>query len=291
MNPYLGLALAVLSVSFSSLFIKLAHAPSLVIAFYRIFFTVLILAPYTIYKHHAEFKELHKKEVFLAIISGAFLALHLVTWFLSLEYTTVASSTVLVTTQPIFVVIGSYIFFQEKIPFKALFGGIIALLGSIFIGVTDFTISGNALWGDILALIGAIAVSGYFLFGRHLRKRLSLLPYVLIVYASGVVVLFVCMLFTKTSFIGYGFNDYGLFLALAIICTIFGHTVFNWALKYIKAPIVSIAILGEPIAASLWVATILVPHEYPSVTQGIGGAIILIGLALFTKVLITANVE
>lgn len=289
MNPYFGLALGVLAASFSSLFIKLADAPSLVIAFYRILFTFLILAPYTIYKFRAEFKALRPKEVLQAIMSGAFLALHFVTWFSSLNYTTVASSTVLVTTQPIFVVLGSYVFFREKIPLKAMFGGLIALLGSIFIGLSDFSISGTALWGDTLALIGAVAVSGYFLFGRHLRKKVSLMPYVLMVYASGSLVLLVCMLFTRTSFFGYGMQDYSLFLALAIVCTIFGHTVFTWALKYIKAPIVSIAILGEPIAASLWVATILVPHEYPSLTQVIGGSIILIGLALFTRVLMKEN--
>ena len=111
MNPYFGLVLGVLAASFSSLFIKLAHAPALAIAFYRILFTFIILAPYTIFKYREEFKALTLHEVFQAIISGAFLALHFVTWFSSLKYTTVASSTVLVTTQPIFVVLGSYLIF------------------------------------------------------------------------------------------------------------------------------------------------------------------------------------
>lgn len=284
MNPSIGLALGVIAASFSSLFIKLSDAPTLTVAFYRLTLTVILLMPYTLYKHGKEISALSKNDIFKGVMSGVFLALHFVTWFASLNYTTVASSTVLVTTQPIFVVIGSYIFFKEKIPLMALVGGAIALAGGMYIGLSDFTADGKALLGDALALAGAIAVSGYFLFGRFLRKNLSLLPYVLLVYGSGSVVLFISMLVTDTNFIGYAFKDYALFLALAVVCTIFGHTVFNWALKYIKAPVVSVAILGEPIGASVWAALLL--SEYPSWNQVVGAAIILLGLLVFTRAML-----
>lgn len=280
MNPYLALTLGVVAASFSSLFIKLSDATPLAIAFYRLLFTVILLTPYTFFKHYRELKSLSRKNVLLGLLSGVFLALHFETWFASLKYTTVASSTVLVATQPIFVVIGSYVFFKERVTRRALLGGAIALAGSMYIGITDFDVNGKALFGDMLAIIGAIAVSGYFLFGRHLRKELSLMPYVFLVYCSGTIVLFLSMLLTKTNFTGYPLKAYMLFFALAIICTIFGHTVFNWALKYIKAPVVSVAILGEPLGASVWAALLL--KEYPTANQAVGGMFILIGLSVFT---------
>lgn len=288
MNPYLGITLGVVAASFSSLFIKLSHAPFMAIAFYRLSFTFIILMPYTLYKYRTELAKLSSKEIYRGIMAGVFLAIHFLTWFASLQYTTVASSTVLVTTQPIFAVIGSFYFFHEKIPFGSMLGGAIALAGGIFIGITDFKVSGSALFGDILALTGAVAVSGYFLFGRYLRRSLSLLPYVLLVYGSGTIVLLFGMIISGTKFLGYSTLDYSLFLALAVICTIFGHTVFNWALKYIKAPVVSIAILGEPIGASFWAALVL--KEYPSLSQIVGGIIILIGLGIFTRSMLAQDV-
>ncbi|HEX3031412.1 MAG TPA: DMT family transporter [Bacillota bacterium] len=279
-NPYLAILVGVLAVSFSSLFVKLSSAPAIVIATYRLLFTFLILAPYTAAVKREDLRALTLKDTLLAAVSGCFLAMHFVTWFLSLQYTSVASSVVLVTTQPIFVVIGSYLCFRESVPLKSMVGGVIALAGSFYIGATDFQLGSQALWGDFLALAAAILVSGYLLIGRRLRSRISLPAYTFVLYGASSLTLVLATWGAGLDFYPYSTRDWLLFLALAIVCTIMGHTVFNWALRYVQASVVAVSVLGEPIGAIVWALLFL--SEAPSLRQLIGGAIILTGLLIFT---------
>lgn len=280
-NPYVAVLAGVLAVSFSALFVRLSAAPALIIATYRLLFTFLLLAPFTLVRHYRDLTQLSLRQVGLACISGIFLALHFATWFVSLNYTSVASSVVLVTTQPIFVVIGSYLFFHEKISTKALWGGALALSGSIYIGATDFQVGGQAFLGDLLALAAAILVSGYLLIGRKLRAEINLPSYTFYTYGTSSLTLIVASYLTQTSFGPYPLQEWALFGALAVVCTIGGHTVFNWALKYVQASVVAVSILGEPLGAILWASLFL--HETPTLRQSIGGLIILLGLFVFTR--------
>ncbi|KKM11647.1 membrane protein [Clostridiales bacterium PH28_bin88] len=275
-NPYMVLVLAVVAVSFGSLFSRLAEAPPLIIATYRMLFTVALLAPATLATCRRELASLGCMDVLTALASGVFLALHFYTWITSLGYTTVASSTVLVTTHPIFVVIGSYLFLKEKIALKALAAGIAAMAGVILIGAGDFRLGQDALLGDLLAVSGAVLVSGYMLIGRKLRQRLSILAYTFLVYGSSTVVLLLLTLATKTPMFPYPPVTWLLFLGLALVPTIGGHTLFNWVLGYLPAPVVSVSILGEPVGAT--VLAMLFLAEVPSLQQLIGGAVILLGL-------------
>lgn len=280
-NPYLAVLAGVLAVSFSAVFVRLSEAPALMIATYRLLFTFLLLAPFTLAKYYRELTQLSLKQVALACMSGIFLALHFATWFVSLNYTSVASSVVLVTTQPIFVVIGSYLFFHEKVSTKALWGGALALLGSIYIGATDFQVGGQALFGDFLALTAAILVSGYLIIGRKLRAEISLSSYTFCTYGASSLTLIIASYLTHTPFGPYPLHEWALFGALAVVCTIGGHTVFNWALKYVQASVVAVSILGEPLGAILWASLFL--HETPTLRQSLGGLIILLGLFVFTR--------
>lgn len=163
-NPYLAIFIGIISVSTSAILVKLAAgAPAAIIANYRLLFAVIFMLPIILYKYRDEFKLIHKKDWIYSALAGVFLATHFILWFESLNYTSVASSVVLVTLQPIFAFIGTYIFFQERFSQAAIISMFIALLGSIIIGWGDFQIEGMALFGDILALLGAIAVTGYFL--------------------------------------------------------------------------------------------------------------------------------
>ncbi|MEI6825799.1 MAG: DMT family transporter [Desulfuromonadales bacterium] len=280
-NPYLAVLVGVFAVSFSALFVRLATAPALMIATYRLLFTFLLLAPYSLFRYRAELVATSWRQRGLAAASGICLALHLVTWFISLHYTSVASSVVLVTTQPIFVVIGSWIFFRERVSRIAMIGGAVALCGSVVIGAADFQIGREAFWGDLLALAAAIFVSGYLLIGRRLRGGVSLPVYTFYTYGSSTVALLLTCLVAGTPFAPYPATDWLLFLALAVVCTIFGHTVFNWVLRHVQASVVSVSILGEPLGAILWASIFL--REYPTLRQAIGGGIIFTGLFIFTS--------
>ena len=149
-NPYLVLFIAIVGVSFGSFLAKLSDAPALIIATYRNGFATVILAPFALFMCRNEFKNLSLRDGLAALVSGIFLAFHFATWILSLDYTSVASSTVLVTLQPVFVVLGSYIFLKETVSKKALLAGLLAIVGSVIIGLSDFRIGGMALWGTSL---------------------------------------------------------------------------------------------------------------------------------------------
>lgn len=279
-SPYIAIVIGVLSVSTAAVFVKLAEsAPASIIANYRLLLAVIIMAPYILLKHRHEFSSISKRDWLLSSFAGIFLAFHFILWFQSLNYTSVASSVVLVTLQPIFAFLGTYLFFKEKFTIGAVLSMIIALTGSIIISWGDFQISGLALLGDFLALLGAVMVTGYFLLGQNVRKRLSLMTYTFVVYSISSVTLIIYNLLLQHPFTGYPMNDWLVFIALAIIPTFFGHTMFNWTLKWVSTSTISMSIVFEPIGASILAYFFL--GEMVSWSQWLGGTIVILGLSLF----------
>ncbi|MEG0386168.1 MAG: DMT family transporter [Solibacillus sp.] len=278
-NPYIPIFIGVISVALSAIFVKLTNAESGVIAFYRMLFSILIMLPLFLMKYRHELKHLSKRDWIFSSIAGVFLAFHFILWFESLNYTSVASSTVLVTMQPLFAFVGTYLFFKEKITFKTIAAGAIAIAGSVLIGWGDFQISGNALYGDILAIIACALVTGYLLFGQDVRQRLSLITYTMVVYSISTMTLFFYVLIKGESFGPYPAIDWFWFLLLAIIPNLLGHNLFNWSLKWVSTNVISIAILFEPIGAAI--LAIFIFDEYLTGTQILGGIIVLLGIMLF----------
>lgn len=278
-HPYIPIIIGVISISLSAIFVKLAKADSGVIAFYRLLFSVLIMSPLFFYKYTHELKELTKRDWIFSSIAGIFLAFHFILWFESLNYTSVASSTVLVTLQPIFAFIGTYFFFKEKLSAKTILSGIIAIIGSFLISWGDFKVSGSALYGDLLALIACGLITGYLLFGQDVRKRLSLITYTMVVYSISTICLFLYVLVKGESFGPYSPMTWIWFLLLAIIPNLFGHTLFNWAVKWVSTNVISVAVLFEPIGAAI--LAYFVFAEKLMTTQIIGGTIVIAGILLF----------
>lgn len=226
-HPYIPIIVAIISISFSAIFVKLSSADAGVIAFYRMFFNVIIMAPIFVGKYLNEIKDLTKRDWIFSSLSGIFLAFHFIFWFESLHHTSVASSTVLVTLQPLFTFLGTYIFFKEELSLKTIFSGVIAIVGSVLISWGDFVVSGKALYGDMLALLACALVSAYMLFGQDVRKRLSLMTYTMIVYSVSTICLFFYVLIKGESFIPYSSMDWLWFLLLAIVPNLLGHSIFN----------------------------------------------------------------
>lgn len=283
-SPHISYALlffGVFALSTSAIFVKLAEAPATITAFYRMLFATVILFPFLLVnkKNRLELRSLSKKQWGLGLLSGAFLAAHYVLWFESLNYTSVASSTVIVTLQPLFSMIGGYFLFKERFSKGAIMGFLVAIAGSIVIGWQDFQISGLALFGDILALIAAGIITAYFFIGQHVRKRLSLIPYSVISYGSSSLLLGVFAIYQHTPFFNYSVQTWWSFIGLAFIATILGQTIFNWLLKWLSTSIISMSILGETIGTCILAYFIL--DEVISLQQGMGIVLILIGLALF----------
>ncbi|SFB04329.1 Threonine/homoserine efflux transporter RhtA [Lentibacillus halodurans] len=279
-NPHFAVVIGVVAVSTSAILVKLAdEAPAAIIANYRLLLAVMIMAPYVLLKNRHEFQLIQKKDWILSALAGLFLAFHFIVWFESLNYTSVASSVVLVTLQPIFAFLGTYLFFQERFSYGAIISMVIALLGSVIISWGDFQISGLALFGDMLALLGAILVTAYFLMGQQVRKRLSLMTYTFVVYGISSLTLVLYNLIGGNAFFGYPADHWLVFLALAIFPTFFGHTLFNWALKWLSTATISMGTVFEPVGASILAYFIL--GETITWSQWLGGTIVLFGLFLF----------
>lgn len=278
---YMALFLGVFALSTSAIFVKLADAPAEITAFYRMLFAAAMLLPFLLgsKKNQQELRLLSKKQWGFGLLSGVFLAAHYVLWFESLNYTSVASSTVIVTLQPLFSVVGGYFLFKERFSKGAITGCLVAIAGSVIIGWQDFQISGQALFGDILAFIAAGIITAYFFIGQHVRKRLSLIPYAVIGYGSSAVFLGIFAFIQQTPFFTYSANTWWSFIGLAFIATILGQTVFNWLLKWLSTSIISMAILGEIIGTCLLAYFIL--DEVISLQQGLGIGFVLVGLTLF----------
>lgn len=237
------------------------------------------MAPYVYVKHRNEFKSIIAKDWMLSILAGVFLAFHFILWFESLNYTSVASSVVLVTLQPIFAFVGTYLFLKERFSPGAIISLIIAVFGSVIISWGDFRISGMALFGDILALLGAIMITVCFLTGQQVRKRLSFMTYTFIVYSISSIALVGYNLILGNSFFGYPGAHWLIFLILAIFPTFLGYTLFNWALKWLSNSTISMGIVLEPVAASILAYFIL--GEHITWSQWLGGTIVIFGLFLF----------
>ncbi len=248
--------LGILGVSFASIFIKECQdVPSLVLSMYRLDIAALILLLMNLV-NKKRLLPIQNRELFLGFLSGVFLALHFYFWIASLKYTSIASSVVLVSTNPFFVVIISLLLMKEKFSSKILIALLASFIGTLIITASDSNLFGTkidkiALFGDLLAIIGAFSVSFYFIIGSRLRKSMDTNKYITLVYTSAAVFITILVAFANVSITNYSAKDFSFMFLLAIIPQLIGHTAFNWVLKYLKAAAVAITTLGEIIGSSI----------------------------------------
>lgn len=263
---------AVAFTSISAILIRLSEAPPLTIAAYRMLFSFIMIAPFAL----PRIRRLTGRDLLLAVASGAFLALHFATWITAVTLTSVASATVLVSMHPVIVLVGSVLFLRET-PLPGVTALILlALAGTVILSWGDLRSGVGDLGGNLLALAGAGAVSGYMLLGSSLRKRVGALQYNALVYAVAAALLFPLALLWGAEPAPLALREYLIFAGLAFFCTILGHALFNWALKYVRATFVSTSILLEPVFAT--VMAIFVLGEIPSLLTLLGGIIVIAAL-------------
>lgn len=270
------LLVAVVAVSFAAIFIRLAEAPSLVTATYRLTLAALIVAPAGLVRCRQELKALDRRDLLWAVVSGAFLTAHFAFWIASLDHTTVASSVVFVATNPLFAGVASHLFLQDKLSPLTFAGILLAIAGGLIIGWNDLDLGGSALWGDFLALLGAAMAGGYFIAGRRLRPKVSLLAYVTVVYSMAAVGALLLSAVTRQPLTGYSAETYTMFVLLAVGPQIIGHSSFNWALRHLSAAVVGVTTLGEPVGSAILAYFLL--REAPTLLKLAGGCLILAGI-------------
>jgi drug/metabolite transporter (DMT)-like permease len=298
-SPLLVLALSLVGISLAAPLIRLSAADPLVIATWRLGFSMIIVAAaLVIGGGWREWRTLAAKDYLFALGAGVLLAIHFWSWNASLRYTSVAASVALVNVQPVIIAMVSVLWLRES-PSRVQWIGIaLAVVGALIVGVADVPgglsaigpallgegqSGSRALFGDLLAMLGAVTAAGYYLIGRRLRQHLGLWPYVALVYGAA---FGVCLLLTQ--FAGKPLapqppRELAIFAGLALGPMLLGHTGMNWALGHLPAFIVNLTTLGEPIGATILAALLPGIAEVPGVGTIAGGALVLVGVVLAAR--------
>jgi drug/metabolite transporter (DMT)-like permease len=292
-HPVLATTFGILFVSTASIFIRFAQAEasSIVIAASRLLIASMVLIPIALMVSREDLRRLTREDWFKAGLSGLFLALHFATWIQSLEFTTIASSVVLVTTTPLWVALLSPLILKENIRRAVIIGLIISVIGGVIVGLGNACIlsqsrlrcegqmlTGRAMTGNFLALFGAWMAAGYMLMGRQLRKKLNTVAYTAIVYGAAAILLLGVVVVRAEPVFSYSSEIYLWLLALGIFPQLLGHSLFNWSLKYISAAYVSLTLLGEPIGTIILALVLL--NEAPTALEAAGAVLILVGIII-----------
>ena len=284
--PGLAIGVAIIAASTASILIRYAQreASSSVIAAYRLAIATAILAPLLITRYRSKLRAVSGRNLKLTLLAGGFLALHFATWIRSLEFTSVISSIVLVQTTPLMVAALSPVLIREPLTRYLLIGVLVATAGSLLVGVSDACATppcvtrGQAIRGDLLALAGAAAGAGYVLVGRVVRREVSLVPYIGIAYAAAAVLLGLAAWAAGDPATGFTASTYLAMVLLALLPQLIAHSTYNWALGFLPAAVVSLALLGEAVGSS--VLAYLLLGEVPTSIRMTGGGLILAGIAL-----------
>jgi drug/metabolite transporter (DMT)-like permease len=226
-------------------------------------------------------RTLTPKTILWCVASGIALALHFILWISSLSYTSVASSVLFVTTHPLFVGLGSFLFLKERPTRSLLIGASVAILGGVLIGLGDLRLAGDAVRGDLLAVGGGLMVAIYFMIGRHVRQTVAATEYVAVTYGTAAIFALALCGITRTPLFRFSLPTVGYLVLLGLVPQLLGHSTFNWALKHLPASHVSILILGEPIGSGF--LALLFFREIPPGLNLVGAALILGGIYLSVR--------
>lgn len=284
---YLVLLVGVIAISTSAILVKLSSAPAPIIAMYRMafsaFISLVMLGMVRVRGVH--FHSIRPREWLLCIVSGIFLALHFWLWFASLQLTSVVSSTVIVTTQPLFAALFAFVLFRERVRGWSIVGLAMVIVGGFCIGLGDSSggsgslTGSNAFLGDILAAAGAICIALCLLIGQHVRHSMEAIVYTTIIYSVSAVCLASYCGLANYNMVHYSGMDWLWFAALAVVPTLLGHSLFNWLLRWFNATAISMSILFEPIGTAILAYIIF--GTGVTLSQFVGSTVILAGIAMY----------
>ncbi|MGI6150131.1 MAG: DMT family transporter [Limnochordia bacterium] len=275
-NVRVIMVLGVFAISGAAILIRQAQAEPIAIAFYRMAFAAVLMVPWAVYDLRQA--RLTAASWRVLVLAGFFLALHFALWNTSLFYTSVTSSVVLVTTQPVFVTVFGALLLGEIPTRRAWVGLALAISGSAVVALGGNSEGASRLAGNVMALGGAIMAAGYFLVGRVARRTIPVGLYGASVYGCSALFLLIAALIFRQPLTGYSGDTWRSLFLLALVSTVLGHTSLNWALKYLPTSMVSVSILGEPLGATILAVILL--QELPALLEVFGGILIIAGILM-----------
>ena len=281
---YLLLLLGVIGGSTSAIFVRFSTAPSMVLVIYRMVITVLLLAPVA-WRSRKEFWQLPLKSLLLCAASGVALGLHFATYFEAVKSTSIAASSVLVNIEVLFVALATVLLFRRKLSGRAWLAILLAFCGAVVIALGDVGNGVSTLRGNVISLISAMLIATYTMIGSVCRRTVSTTVYTYLVYCMSLVTVLVLTLVSGTPVLGYGAVNFGAALGMALFCTLMGHSIFSWALKYLPPSLVSTVRLLDCVASTVWGCLFF--HEIPGLLTVLGGITVIAAVILYSR--ITAN--
>jgi drug/metabolite transporter (DMT)-like permease len=275
--PGVALVVATVAVSFSAILIRFADDDPATVVWLRMGMAVVLLLPWVIRDVRRHVMPHGRAQISLVLVSGVLLAGHFLLWTASLQDTSIAASVLLVSIHPIIVTPLGRRLLGERVSRRTVVAVALALIGTVITCAGDLRLDSHAFLGDLLAIGGAVCLAGYLLIGRGVRADLGVAGYSAVVYAV------VCVVAAGTAIAGgvahlpsprVALACFG----LAAVCTIGGHTVYNWALRHVQVLLVSLSFLGEPPLAALLALAFF--GAVPGLATVGGGVLIIAGLAL-----------
>jgi len=287
-KPNSALFISVISASFAAIFIVSCDAPSLSIALYRLLFTTLLIFPFVVLnkKVRKELLNMSRSTLIVMVGIGLVLAAHFALWITSLEFTSVASSVMLVTAHPVLVAPFAHYFFKERLSTVNMIGIVLSVSGVVLLVYGNYGLSSltmDTLEGNILEILGGIAAGLYILGGRKIRKNVSIVPYAIVVYGVGTLALLIICIFFNAPVYGLNIGDYWIILLMAVVSGVFGHTLYNWSLEYVRASLASVILLGEPLFSTIFAFIMPWIHQIPSEFTVAGGSVIILGIYMTSR--------
>ncbi|MFE9422998.1 DMT family transporter [Kitasatospora sp. NPDC006697] len=274
------LAVSVSAISFSGPLISATAAPALAIAAWRNVMSVGVLGPYALLRHRDELRALTRRPVLLAMAAGLLLAAHFGLWMPSLRMTSVASSTALVTTTPLWTILLMRVA-GHRVPRLVRIGMATAFAGVLVLTGVDLGLSTRALLGDALALAAGLAAAGYMLLGAEVRRTVSTTAYTLVCYGTTSVGLLAVCLFGGVRMGGWPLSTWGQIALLMVVAQLLGHSLSNRVVRALGPTVTSTAILletpGAALIAAVWLGQLPPAAAWPAVL------LILAGLGLVVR--------
>ncbi|MCL1810165.1 MAG: DMT family transporter [Clostridiales bacterium] len=271
--------LATIAGAASVVFIRLIETNQMVMGFYRLGFAVIMFSVPIILGGYKDFKGLTKKDVLYCVLAGFFLFCHFTCWFTAVKNTTIASAAVLASLHPLVILLVTYVFMKQKVNVRAIVGILIALSGGAVIAGFDYSFTRNDIFGDACGLLTAVFFGFYFLVGSKMRSKIPNINYVFLVFGSCWVFFTIAMFVTGTPFTGYRPIDYFWIFAMAVVCQLIAHAMYNWCMGYASSLYVSVWVAIDPVFSAAFGVVFF--HELPAIWQYIGGAIAIAGLVYY----------
>ena len=274
-KAYLALGVGVLALSFSAMFVRWANAPGPITAFYRMFFSIFLLLPFFIQRTNLN-PATKTRVIIFPLLAGVFTALDLGLWNTSLSYTTAANATLLGNTAPLWVALGTWLVFKQKLSSAFWRGLIITLLGAALIMGADFLLHPRFGIGDVMAMFTGFFYGVYYLFTEKSRLYFGAISHVFFVGIGASITLYIVNIVLRNPLTGYESRTWIVFLATALVSQLIGYMALAYALGHLPASIVAPTMVLQPVATALLAIPFL--GEIPNIWQGLGGIVALVGI-------------